>query len=41
MTLLCGSNGHSTRWQRALLDAMTHGAGQILSTGFAPELRSA
>lgn len=39
MMLLCGSNGHSTRWQRALLDAMTYCAGQILSTGFAPELR--
>lgn len=39
MMELCGSNGHSTRWQRALLDAMTYCAGQILSTGFAPELR--
>jgi len=28
-----------TPWQRALLDAMTYCAGQILSTGFAPELR--
>ena len=26
-------------WQLALLDAMTYCAGQILSTGFAPELR--
>lgn len=30
----CGSH-----WQHALLDAMTYCAGQILSTGFAPELR--
>ncbi|GAB3367598.1 MULTISPECIES: site-specific recombinase [Giesbergeria] len=37
--VLCGDNGHSTRWQRTLLDAMTYCAGQILSTGFAPELR--
>lgn len=29
----------ATRWQRSLLDAMTYCAGQILSTGFAPELR--
>jgi len=29
----------ATRWQRALLDAITYCAGQILSTGFAPELR--
>ncbi|MFT3813468.1 MAG: site-specific recombinase [Acidovorax sp.] len=29
----------ATRWQHALLDAMTYCAGQILSTGFAPELR--
>ena len=31
-----GGAGH---WQRALLDAITYCAGQILSTGFAPELR--
>ena len=29
----------ATRWQRALLDAITYCAGQILSTGFAPGLR--
>ncbi|KQR37938.1 site-specific recombinase [Acidovorax sp. Leaf160] len=29
----------ATRWQRSLLDAITYCAGQILSTGFAPELR--
>jgi site-specific recombinase len=29
----------STRWQKTLLDAITYCAGQILSTGFAPELR--
>lgn len=29
----------ATLWQRALLDAITYCAGQILSTGFAPELR--
>lgn len=28
-----------SRWHRALLDAITYCAGQILSTGFAPELR--
>nr|WP_241659321.1 site-specific recombinase [Extensimonas vulgaris] len=28
-----------TLWQRTLLDAMTYCAGQILATGFAPELR--
>lgn len=39
MRVLCADNGHCTRWQRALLDAMTYCAGQILSTGFAPELR--
>lgn len=39
MLVLCGDNGHSTHWQHALLDAMTYCAGQILSTGFAPELR--
>ncbi|KAB2898559.1 MAG: recombinase, partial [Burkholderiaceae bacterium] len=29
----------ASRWQHALLDAITYCAGQILSTGFAPELR--
>ena len=29
----------ATPWQRVLLDAITYCAGQILSTGFAPELR--
>ncbi|RYF07755.1 MAG: recombinase [Comamonadaceae bacterium] len=33
-----GDSGTS-RWQRSLLDAITYCAGQILSTGFAPELR--
>ena len=28
-----------SRWQMALMDAITYCAGQILSTGFAPELR--
>ncbi len=37
--LLSGSDAHNSRWQRDLLDAMTYCAGQILSTGFAPELR--
>lgn len=31
--------GGATRWHKALLDAITYCAGQILSTGFAPELR--
>ncbi|MDA8457328.1 site-specific recombinase [Acidovorax sp. GBBC 3334] len=31
--------GGTTRWQQSLLDAITYCAGQILSTGFAPELR--
>ena len=39
VALLSESSAHSTRWQRDLLDAMTYCAGQILSTGFAPELR--
>ena len=39
MALLARSEEHSTRWQKALLDAITYCAGQILSTGFAPELR--
>ncbi|MBS0301358.1 MAG: site-specific recombinase [Proteobacteria bacterium] len=29
----------ASAWQRALLDAITYCAGQILATGFAPELR--
>ena len=29
----------ASQWQRALLDAITYCAGQILATGFAPELR--
>ncbi|WP_404300745.1 site-specific recombinase [Alicycliphilus denitrificans] len=29
----------ASEWQRALLDAITYCAGQILATGFAPELR--
>ena len=32
-----GASG--TRWKKTLLDAITYCAGQILSTGFAPELR--
>lgn len=31
--------GGASRWHKALLDAITYCAGQILSTGFAPELR--
>ena len=31
--------GGASQWQRALLDAITYCAGQILSTGYAPELR--
>lgn len=31
--------GGANAWQRALLDAITYCAGQILATGFAPELR--
>jgi site-specific recombinase len=34
-----GPSGGATLWHRALLDAITYCAGQILSTGFAPELR--
>ncbi|AVS83771.1 recombinase [Paracidovorax avenae] len=34
-----GDGGGATRWQHSLLDAITYCAGQILSTGFAPELR--
>lgn len=37
--LLAQDDGPSTLWQRILLDAITYCAGQILSTGFAPELR--
>lgn len=37
--LLSENDGPSTLWQRILLDAITYCAGQILSTGFAPELR--
>lgn len=34
-----GQGGGASRWQHALLDAITYCAGQILATGFAPELR--
>lgn len=37
--LVARDEAHSTRWHKALLDAITYCAGQILSTGFAPELR--
>ena len=41
--LLSGTAGEAapgpSRWHKALLDAITYCAGQILSTGFAPELR--
>jgi len=37
--LLSENDGHSTLWQKTVLDAITYCAGQILSTGFAPELR--
>jgi len=37
--LLSENSGHSTLWQKILLDAITYCAGQILSTGFSPELR--
>lgn len=30
---------HAQQWQRVVLDAMTYCAGQMLATGFAPELR--
>lgn len=33
------NNTGTSRWHKALLDAITYCAGQILSTGFAPELR--
>ena len=39
VALLAGNDARNLRWQRDLLDAMTYCAGQILSTGFAPELR--
>ena len=40
MALLAPARGEgASGWQRALLDAITYCAGQILSTGFAPELR--
>ena len=32
-------DGGANHWQRALLDAIAYCAGQILATGFAPELR--
>jgi len=34
-----GERQGASQWQRALLDAITYCAGQILSTGFAPEMR--
>lgn len=37
--LLTDNDGHSSLWQKTVLDAITYCAGQILSTGFAPELR--
>ncbi|WP_119966964.1 site-specific recombinase [Simplicispira lacusdiani] len=37
--LLSENDGPSALWQRILLDAITYCAGQILATGFAPELR--
>ncbi|NMM86695.1 recombinase [Rhodococcus sp. SRB_17] len=39
VALLADGEGHTTRWQKTLLDAITYCAGQILSTGYAPELR--
>ena len=39
VALFAGDDARPLRWQRDLLDAMTYCAGQILSTGFAPELR--
>ena len=39
VALLSDSPEHVSRWQKVLLDAITYCAGQILSTGFAPELR--
>ncbi len=37
--LLAGPENQGLVWKQALLDAITYCAGQILSTGFAPELR--
>ncbi|WP_027994501.1 site-specific recombinase [Simplicispira psychrophila] len=39
VAVLAPEDAHGTRWQKTLLDAITYCAGQILSTGFAPELR--
>lgn len=39
VALLTDSQGSGFPWQKVLLDAITYCAGQILSTGFAPELR--
>ena len=37
--LLAGPDNQGLQWKTALLDAITYCAGQILSTGFAPDLR--
>ena len=37
--LLAGPDSQGLLWKTALLDAITYCAGQILSTGFAPDLR--
>ena len=39
VALFTPEDASRTRWQKTLLDAITYCAGQILSTGFAPELR--
>ena len=39
VALLSENPEQGSRWQKVLLDAITYCAGQILSTGFAPELR--
>lgn len=39
VALLSDNSEQGSRWQKVLLDAITYCAGQILSTGFAPELR--
>ena len=39
MRLLAGPDSQGLQWKTALLDAITYCAGQILSTGFSPELR--
>ncbi len=39
VALLSDNPEQGSRWQKVLLDAITYCAGQILSTGFAPELR--